>query len=179
MEKSECEFSKEKKDFLLATALSSSRGAAFQRSNVYSMDSPQAYKDNFIVEFNKKLTSLESTYSVAISEEVHIRNIELFRSELSAQFPRVLNNESMRFGIAQKAVNLYLKFLWVLGYIPEPPHCPIDRIILQNVGIKDKNWTHLDKKEDYMEMIEKIRFVAKETGLTIAEWELKFWNEKN
>jgi hypothetical protein len=48
----------------------------------------------------------------------------------------------MRIGLAQKALNLYLKYLWCLGEIHEPPHCPLDSIVLGQVpGCKDVRWT--------------------------------------
>src|SRR5690606_17660432 len=41
----------------------------------------------------------------------------------------ILKNEKFRIGISQKIINLFLKYLWVIGKKEMPPLCPIDGII--------------------------------------------------
>jgi hypothetical protein len=165
-----------KKDFILTIALTDSHGSAFRRANVYSKDASEIDKGKFAKMLRQKLKSLEQGYLKGVTEAEHIGNIERFGQELTEQFSHVLAGNKMRFGISQKAVNLYLKYLWVLGYIPQPPHCPIDRVILNEVGIYHENWTQLDDVEKYMGMIGKLKERADKDKLTIAEWELKCWN---
>lgn len=43
-----------------------------------------------------------------------------------------------RIGSAQKALNLYRKYLWCLGYIPFPPHCPFDATIIDQLPVCQK-----------------------------------------
>jgi hypothetical protein len=60
----------------------------------------------------------------------------------------------INFGIAQKMLNLYLKYMWSLGNIQEPPHFPVDRIIqiklirtsqtTRDYPIKIEAWTQFD-----------------------------------
>jgi len=168
---------KTKKDFLLSAAIVDSHRSAFQRANVYSKESSQSDRDEFVKLFRKKLTLLEKLYAVGVTENDHITNMIRFKDELSAAFPNVLANRTMLFGVAQKAVNLYVKYLWVLDYIPQPPHCPVDRIILNKVGINNINWTTLDDVEVYKSIIATIRIVADKEKSTIPEWELKVWND--
>jgi len=74
-----------------------------------------------------------------------------------------------------------LKYLWCLGDIPVPPHCPIDRGIIDQLDIpkqerKKYDWTKLDKIEDYRHLIglccKKAKMGKRES---IAEWELAIW----
>jgi hypothetical protein len=160
-----------KKDFLLSAALIDSHRSAFQRANVYSKDAEQVDRDEFVKLFRKKLISLEKVYAEGVSEVDHIKNLIMFKEELSADFPKVLADGRMLLGVAQKAVNLYVKYLWVLDFIPQPPHCPVDRIILNKVGINNINWTTLDNVDEYWSVIETIRKVADKNKLSIPEWE--------
>jgi hypothetical protein len=67
-------------------------------------------------------------------------------------------------GIAQKLLNLYLKYLWCVGYIVEPPHCPIDRIIIGKTSFRDRlNWTEMGEAE-YREVIGEMTSLARSKG---------------
>lgn len=167
-----------KKNFILKIALSNTRSSAFQRANVYKKNIDEEEKALFVQEFKSKLRKLEEVYSKEVTEAKHLEFIQKFANQISSEFPHVLNRKKMKFGVAQKAVNLYLKFLWCLGYIQtQPLHCPIDRIVLTAVGI-NANWTELDSVNEYQHMIKKIREEAKRKNKTIAEWELSLWNNE-
>ncbi len=161
-------------NFIAQIILSNTQGSSFQHAYVYAKNTPKQDKRNYVGAFRNKLETLKDTYSQEVSEKDHIKNIENFQEELTREFPNILNGERMRLGPAQKAVNLYLKFLWCLGYIKEPPHCPIDRTVLTEVG-SDINWTKLDDVNEYKKIIELIRARAKEGKQSIAEWELDLW----
>jgi hypothetical protein len=167
------------KKFIIQTFLSNTQCSSFQHGKVYaknlSKEDKRLFEENkpdFVKAFHARLESLKDTYNQEVSEEDHIKNIEKFREGLSRDFPTILNGGRMRFGIAQKAVNLYLKFLWCLGDIEEPPHCTIDGIVLTGVKSKIK-WTELDCLEEYKGIIELIK--TKAGNKSIAEWELEFW----
>ncbi len=165
-----------KKDFVLKIALSNTQSAAFQRGYVYSSNVSALDKSKFSKYFRSRLKSLESAYFNQPNEIEHIEIIESFREDISKEYGHLLLDNKLRFGTAQKAVNLYVKFLWTLGYIEEqPPHCPIDGIVLKSVGLKDK-WTELDCRQRYKQIIELVRQEASEKELTIAEWEIMLWN---
>ena len=80
---------------------------------------------------------------------------------------------------AQKSLSLFLKYLWCYGLKDTPPACPIDRQILQEAKTADrsitlKNWTSLDSKEDYEQLLNALNKWADSTS--IAEKELSQWN---
>ena len=166
-------------DFICSVFLSNAQAAAFQRGNVYSLDSAtrvfKALAPLFVKDLHAKLWALETTYKNPVTEEKHIENLQRFADDLSAAHAPVLHEGRFRIGTAQKAMNLYLKYLWCAGWIPEPPHCPIDRIILTHLGIENVNWTSLDDIGKYRKIMEKVRERAGGSGSSIAVWELELW----
>lgn len=85
--------------------------------------------------------------------------------------PVILKNGTYKYGVAQKLLNLALKYYWCLGYIPEPPHCPVDRIIIDKTQLKGKvNWTEIEDEHEYRQVIEAVRKIAGTESL--ARWEL-------
>ena len=74
------------------------------------------------------------------------------------------------FGIAQKLLNVYLKYQWCSGWIFEPPHCPIDRTILQKLTLENRFiWTTMNES-DYRAAIDELKKVARDSSP--AQWEL-------
>jgi len=108
-----------------------------------------------------------------ITDDQHCESIRRIIGNLSPRSKKCLLNEHLRWGIAQKAFNLYLKFLWRLGILRvPPPHCPVDRVMLRAAGI-DGSWTQCVSEQQYMEWIGKLRARAGTPGL--SEWEYKVW----
>ncbi len=104
-----------------------------------------------------------------VSDEQHCAAISRISDSLSSKFGELLVDGRLRFGTSQKAFNLYLKYRWALGEAAMPPHCPIDRVVLERVGMT-ANWTKSDSCEEYMGWIHKIR-----ESLTVAKWENEVW----
>ncbi len=82
------------------------------------------------------------------------------------------------------SLNLYLKYCWARGIIKEPPHCPIDSIVIEQIKCpsdkkckicKNTSWTKIDDKEEYQHFIDNARTKANVQGQTLACWELKIW----
>ena len=105
-------------------------------------------------------------------------------------------SDSFTYGLAQKWVNMTLKYLGLLGMLPEgltpkSLHVPIDSFILEELkeeskidGIekdgdtykyKTKPWSQLKKYDDYMEIQNAIRQIAGNTEP--IEWESSAWIE--
>ena len=86
---------------------------------------------------------------------------------------------SINIGISQKLLNIVLKYYWCLGLLPEPPHCPVDRIIQQKIYKQPKvNWTQLNSTDIYMQIINDIKDLAKRDDLSIAQWELENFDRR-
>ncbi len=162
-----------KTQFLIRTFLSNTQSSSFQRGNVYAANATNEQKRAFQDDFRRRLWELAYRYAQPVSEEDHIRTIEAFADQLSESHPDALANGRLRIGTAQKAVNLFLKFLWSIDLIPEPPHCPIDRNVLTELG-EERNWTELDDIREYRRIIGAIRQHAEQQSPPV--WEYDLWN---
>ena len=110
------------------------------------------------------------------TDKQHRNNIEELQSHVNHEYPykKVLYGSHFNIGVAQKLLNLQLKYLWCMGDIKTPPHCPVDSIILKKTKLKGKcNWTEMDSIDDYKKVIEAIAKQASDDDFkNIAEWEL-------
>jgi hypothetical protein len=145
---------------------------AFQRARVYTPEAEESAKAKVWEALRSWLGQHESRYCGDVTEEDHIRNIVSLSEALSKDHADTLVNGRFRIGVAQKALNLYLKYLWCLGKVSRPPHCPFDAIVIGTLaGCSDINWTKLDCLEGYQRLVK----AAKERAgaASLAEWELE------
>ena len=104
----------------------------------------------------------------------------------------ILKSNSFTYGLAQKWVNMTLKYLWLLDRLPEgltakSLHVPIDSFILKKMQedvdeirkdgdtykYKGKSWSQLDDYDVYLDIQTKIGQIA---GKTFPiEWEGPAW----
>lgn len=165
--------------FLENEFLTLSIAGALQRSSTYSTEDEKE-RDKVRGELRSGLCNLAAQYSNEIDPEAHIKNIETLARQVSVSCASLLNGDHLRFGIAQKAVNLYLKYLWCAGRIPSPPHCPFDNNVINVNGRLDlpsgceRRWTQADKPEHYRDWVAAAAKKAK--GISLADWELHLWN---
>lgn len=119
--------------------------------------------------------NLLNQYVHKCSEARHLKNIATLVEFGSAASPACLRDGSYRYGVAQKLLNLLLKYHWCAGHIEEPPHCPVDRVIIGKTSLRNKvNWTQIRTEEQYSEVIDAIRVVAGRDGLAV--WELNVYS---
>ncbi|MBI3663421.1 MAG: hypothetical protein HY234_10280 [Acidobacteria bacterium] len=125
-----------------------------------------------------RLPELGSKYrGGSVSDLKHIQNIEGLANDLTAHFHAILHGQKFRIGISQKLLNLYLKYQWVLGWIPEPPHCLFDFVVIRKLKLPQRiSWTEMDSREDYLILVNAVRKIAQHAGLSIASWELREWS---
>ncbi|WP_367359828.1 hypothetical protein ACJ77P_11715 [Syntrophus buswellii] len=170
----------DRKEFLRQTALFNAIGAAFQRALIYSDGKDDGLKDQLKRDLEGYLRRIETQYQQNVSSEKHLRTIAGVAKGMSDKHGHILKNGRFRVGIAQKAVNIYLKLLWCYGWIPEPPHCPIDSIVLAEIGDRRTKWTKMDDIEDYRDAIERIQAHIQRTGpkMSLSKWELYVWNNR-
>jgi len=168
----------EKWHFLNAELLASSISGAFQRAGVYT----DKKFDHRHKQLHKKLRSLLVEYAKAydsdISDETHNKNIQDLADNLSQEFGDILRGRRFRIGIAQKALNLYLKYLWCVGRIRSPPHCPFDFQIISRLDLEEteRRWTEIDSIDVYNTWVESAkRKAGQDRYPSLAEWELHIW----
>jgi hypothetical protein len=168
-------------DFVERELIATSINSAFQRASVYA-DGGYADCDRVALrdELIKKLKAVAKKYENGVSSDRHTQNIKTIADDLTAQFKGkgLLREDRFRIGIAQKALNLYLKYLWCLGKIPTPPHCPFDSGIIAALG-EPRKWTQLDSPEEYQALVDAGKRKIKETGhASLSDWELDQWNKE-
>ena len=117
--------------------------------------------------------------SETVSDTRHITNI-VYISCGARKYKKIVRNFSI--GVAQKLLNLYLKYLWCAGLIGMPPHCPFDSNVINKLKEMDfiSNqiaWTKMNLK-DYIKLVDAAKKAALEKGVSIAVWELETFNNK-
>lgn len=164
----------EKISFLKNEFLTMSIFAALGRSYTYKKNISDKERGNFHNALREQLTEISKSYASQVTEDEHVANIQSLSDKLSENFSGLLIDGRLRIGIAQKALNLYLKYLWCVDLIPSPPHCPFDAVILRHLpACSDLNWTSLDSIDDYLRLVRAARKASKDKPL--ANWELDLW----
>lgn len=154
-------------------------GAAFQRANVYKANVSDKQKSLFKTKTREYIenTLLNDYLDKEVNDELHIANIHRL-SSFTEQFETILQNGKLNFGVSQKMLNLYLKYLWCHNKISEPPHFPVDRRIQENIGFRPiVSWTKFHDSIDYMRIIDFTRTINNEFP-SIAEFELKYFERR-
>jgi len=150
--------------------------AMAQRSRIYKSGTTEKTRRPFQESLHALLEKLAKSYALTVSGREHLQNIQRLSSELSTKHAEILLGGTLRIGAAQKALNLYLKYLWCLGEIAEPPHFPVDAVVLQHIKpFRDIRWTQLDDIQLYERIVEAAR--AESKGESLAVWELRLYNK--
>ncbi len=157
-------------------------GASVQRAHLYKKGIDRS--DKRIVQFKsaviKYITeNLLPFYVKPCSEEEHLKNIKSLIDFANKADPGILGIQKYKYGVAQKLLNLALKYFWCAGITAKPPHCPVDRIIIEKTKFKNKlNWTQIVEEKDYLKVIKEIKSIAKPVKLDPADWELTFYSRR-
>lgn len=158
--------------------------AAFSRAYVYKPNSLKESKNETDrQQFKQKLFEyVESDILKLVtkangSPEAIFRAISNLKDYSKEIYSEYLTGGSLKIGVCQKIINLYLKYLWCANKINfTPPHFPLDRLIQENSLKKVLlNWTELDElkgENSYEEVINKLQ-----TNSNKAEWELIKYND--
>lgn len=170
-------------------ALKSAIKAAFMHNKTYSNDADYHQRRNFRFFFRQLIAYIGEKYLNNVQTfDTFISDIQNMKATINEQFANILYDNSIRIGHCQKALAIYLKWMWChSNNMPAPPMCPIDRNILSYCGING-NYTQLDDINLYRQWAETIIGVANancENELfghhctNVAEWELVVFNHIN
>lgn len=151
-----------------------------QRAKLYGANQPPTSVTKFRDDIIRFLTEkIIPQYVKGFTEEWHYKNIEALIAHANKVGSEILGPAGYKYGVAQKLLNLSLKYFWCLGLIGEPPHCPIDRIIISKTRLRAKiNWTQITKRAQYEEIIKEVKELAGEKGLSVPMWELMNYSRK-
>ena len=151
--------------------------ASVQHAALYKNGVWQNQRDQIDI-FKSKIighvkTKVLPQYNVTVGEEQHCRNIRDLINYANTIDAGLLGENGYKYGAAQKVLNLCLKYYWCLGQIKEPPHCPIDKIIIDKTIYRGKiNWTQMLTEKEYLKVISAVRSLADRENCSIAQWEL-------
>lgn len=115
-----------------------------------------------------------------VGDSTHIANIERLRVFVTRRCGGFLKNGELRFGAAQKFLNVELKRRWLDEKYGEPPHCPFDSIVINALrrNLEDgvcTSWTKCNSRKCYWAWVRALR---KTIGAeSLAEWERRFWED--
>jgi hypothetical protein len=182
-----------KKEFLNNEIWILTFGGAFQRANIYKENYSEKIRTNFRKALREEIERVvQDKYYQKVEKEQHIKTIkELvnFSKNLSIDG----NCIPINFGVSQKLINLYLKYLWCLNEIQKPPHFPVDRIIQEKIIriLKDNEldsfkllpWTQFEDETHYKNVISKAKLIIDNVEefkeFSLAELELKIFDRSN
>jgi len=169
-------------DFLVSEFWILSWNASVQRAKLYRKNVPESYRKTFR---KRVIAHLEDhimwRYKNLVSESEHCEHIQTIAKQVPLlDHDKVLQESKYRIGVAQKLLNLQLKYLWCAGVIKhEPPHCPVDRIVISKTRLKNKeNWTEIDSIKRYDRVMHEIKQEASVSGLTPSQWELTHFSRR-
>lgn len=165
---------------------------ALQRANIYKPNITENTKREFKNNLKNYLEQLvNDQYFKKVNENTHLANIHAL-SAYTTKFSSLLKNGKINFGVSQKILNLFLKYIWCLKLIPTPPHFPVDRMVQIELNKKAvvnglqsrkiKSWTKFKNELDYLEIIKfaKALQIKDEnySNISLAEMELSLFNRK-
>jgi hypothetical protein len=162
-----------KRTFLRGEAWMLTIQGAFQRAKVYSDNVPEKDRELFRKTLRQKLDEILAQYQQPVNDQQHLAHIKCIIEYCNHHHANILKNHELRFGVAQKLLNLYLKYLWCLAEVTEPPHFPVDRQIQE--AMKRKviiSWTTDLDEFSYMSVIQEAGIIAGYSNQSLAVWEL-------
>jgi hypothetical protein len=174
-----------KEDFINKEIWMLTYGASFQRAYAYVENASEETKRHFKTKTSGLIENMLPPYKKGnVSDAQHVSNIKEV-SNYSNHFSEIFNGGQINFGIAQKMLNLYLKYQWCLGNIAEPPHFPVDRIIQQKLNEQAKSqglsklellpWTQFKDERHYSKVINHARSLK---IVSPAQLELKLFQRR-
>lgn len=165
-----------KLEFLYSEFFTLTLMGTVQRNKIYKDGVAERERKAFQIALKQNLLEISKQYKKPVSESDHELNIIQLADQLTASHKAILFNDRFRIGTAQKALNLFLKYLWCAGEIAEPPHCPFDFIIIQKLPneLHSNKWTKVDDIKIYRKLVAAAKACA--APISLAEWELSAWN---
>lgn len=172
-------------EFLNIVFLSVAIGDALKHNKTYASTATDEDRKALRRELSSAMVEFAEKYKMPVEPADHRKNLTALEEQVSKKCGSFLvggdrrQEGHLRRGTAQKAFNLYLKFLWCAGRIPTPPHCTIDRTVIEKLPkeLRSVKWTQIDSEDEYEKIIEAAQKVAGDEPL--AEWELREWNQAN
>lgn len=142
-------------NFIISEFWILSWGASVQRAKLLEKGVSEARRKRFrhqIIAFAAR--KLLPHCSAQVSDSKHCRRIAALSEYGTSIGEGVLGSSGYKIGVAQKLLNLQLKYMWCLGLSAVPPHCPVDRVMIQKTRLQNKvAWTQIETVSQYLDVI--------------------------
>ncbi len=143
--------------------------------------------------FNKEISEIiiahlvvKTSDSLLMIDTKKLNPIDMIEEVIKcAKQYRMLFDDTFSVGLAQKWVNMTIKYLWLLGVLDdeydENLDVPIDRYILEEIAklgidVKDIKWSSWNDLDEYNKIQTSIKqVVLEEYGDTAIKWENEKW----
>lgn len=168
-------------------ALSEAWGAAVQRNLLYSNEVGYLHpkRKEVRVFWEQRVNDISKQDMTSHQYENSFLDL---RDEMNKRFKDSFGVKGFRISHAQKGLSVFLKHLWCMDLIEEPPQCPVDRRILVEIqkAVKDEDlknigwtrkdfkaiaWTTVDSIEDHRKIMKAIQTIK--GAMSFALWELE------
>lgn len=174
-----------KREFLVSELWILAWNASVQRAGIYNAGIKHGgAPDKRVDRFRRKVIDFVTDELLPhcrkkCNDEQHFKNIAELVQFANQIGNGVLGEAGYKYGVAQKLLNLMLKYLWCADMVSMPPHCPVDRIVIDKTKYRGKvNWTEILEESKYREIIEAIEALAKVERMSVPEWELNFFKRR-
>ena len=161
--------------------LRNSVNAALQRAGVYTKEADTNVKNKFKHKAKEWLTKFGESYSInEFTSERWCDSIDELSIFLESEFGTYLRGGSMKVGVAQKMVSLYLKYRWLLGEAEKKPiFAVLDRGIIKYAEVPNPpNWTQINHRKEYLRVVNAVEDFAKKAGYEDGpSWEAESWRD--
>jgi hypothetical protein len=154
----------------------------FEKTSTHEQEAKQKpRREEFALELGSMLRRYAKGYTIEVRDEPHIGNIRDLKKYLNDNYQDILHDHDLTFGVAQKVLNVYLKYLWCVDGKTLPPHCPFDREILDAIRPRkikkqpytfEGRWTYANENQ-YREWVALAMDKAGQKSL--SAWELEVW----
>lgn len=150
--------------------------ATVQRAGIYAATAVEGERAAFRAGLRFVLDDCARSYEQQVSDDQHLECIVGVAKRITEHHGAALRDDRLRIGAAQKALHLFLKYLWCVGWIPMPPQCPFDRRVIAELPAQaGVNWTELDDPKAYNALVVEARNLAGKVPLAL--WELELYNK--
>ena len=129
----------------------------------------------------------------AVGDKEHADNIQRLVEYVNPQCGGFLLDGKLRFGTAQKYLNVELKLRWCKGECLMPPHCPFDSYVLGALAVDELkkdgvcgNWTKCDHRLCYDAWVRAfkendenkerlLKWIKVPDAKSMSDWEVVYW----
>lgn len=168
----------------IENAISLSIKAAVQHNSLYSEKLSSNERLIIRKDWGNKLQEISIKYkNNTIDSEIYYKDITDLKNYMNEMYkekfrtiphPKYNYDAGFRISHSQKSISVFLKHLWCLELISSPPQCPVDRIVLEKIGLKGQSasWGYINTLDNHISKIKLIEKVAKSENKSIPIWEL-------